>query len=68
MNCGSQGKSTRHSIPLEEINHTTTTPELKDSKDTTYIEANEQARVNNNPDGKDSAETKDLKGVIDDTH
>ena len=68
LNCGSQGKSTRHSILPEEINHTTTTPELKNGNDTTHIKTNEQARVNNNPDGKDSAETKDLKGVIDDTH
>ena len=38
LNCGSQGKSTRYSILLEKMNHTNTTPELKNGKDTTYTE------------------------------
>ena len=67
-NGGSQGKSTRLSILLEKMNNTNTTPELKNGKDITYIETNEQAWFNNHPDGRESAETNDPKEVTDHTH
>ena len=67
LNSVSQGKATRKSIPREKILHSHTGPELGDGEVNVNTDTNEPAWFSNHPDGRNSAETDDMKEITDDT-